>query len=113
MDKDQIKVVEKFIKRLALNVPDLPRPPYGRRYEVIFEGVEVELESLIDSFPKLYLDGCFIDSRLLEHGLVQNLQYDIIKNYLDKRKKIKKEKERKEEEQVTNKLKDLVRKINV
>lgn len=113
MDKDQIEVIEDFLRRILLNVPDLPRPPYRWNYKFIFEGVKVELDSLIGSSPSLYLDGCFIDNRLLEHGLVRDLQYDIIKKYLDKRKKIKQEKERKEKEIVVNKLKDLVRKINV
>lgn len=112
MDKDQTAVIQDFIKRILSDIPDLSRPWYGVNYEFIYDGVKVELGSKIGHSPSLFLDGCEIDTELLQRDLVSKLQEAIIKEYFDKRKRMQKKSKQKEEEIVSDKLKDLVRKIS-
>lgn len=109
MDKDQIKVVEKFIKRLIEAIPDFTKLHTGYRdkddFTGIYEEVRFHFFQIVGELH-LYLD------RVVIEGASQELFEELFEAFQQREKELDQEAEIKREKDLVSRLEKLVTKLD-
>ncbi len=109
MDKDQIKVVEKFIKRLIKAVPDFTQVREGYRVGDDFSGVYEEVRFHIFRVGEIHL---YLDRGITIKGVSQELLEEFFETLQQRGEELIQQAEIKREKDLVSRLEVLVTRLD-